>query len=464
VTAIPRRRTKRTFVGLGLAVLLLAAAGVFVGVAVGTLRNSQAGQAVGIEERPISFLPSTPNALLTVEGDEGELTSIVVLTLLPSGRGGTVVTMPVNADLDAGAGEEPTPLDAAYEQLEFDDFVGRVESMLTIAIEQAESVDADRLADLVAPVVPIDVVLPEDVVDSSTLGTGIVAVEGEQDLRGLLVVDALTATDTAGSAYDHHDVDVAVWSGLAANAPVPVSAEMPRDESGDPLPPVDVDELVQRLWEGPVQVRDLEVIPFDVPGDESGAPADDLENDDPENDDAENDDPEGSDPENADPGDGGTGDAAVVRIDHRDTILVFAQISPALVSTPNPALSFRLEIDFSDEQLLAGGGNFETASDLARQLIGELLFFGSNVVSVDLTEISSGAQSVTDIAVADEWFIPEMNEFAPILFGESNVELATELIDGVDVVVALGSDYLRREVDRDEITDSNTGDTVDPDE
>ena len=435
MTAIPRRRRKRTFVGFGLAVLLLAAAGVLVGVAAGTLRNSQAGQAVGIEERPVAFLPSTPNALLTVEGDDGELTSIVVLTLLPSGRGGTVVTMPVNADSDAGVGEEPIPLDAAYEQLEFDDFVGLVESMLTIAIEQAESVDAERLAELIAPVVPIDVVLPEDVVDSSTLGTGIVAVEGEQDLRGLLVVDALTATDTAGSAYDHHDVDVAVWSGLAANAPVPVSSEMPRDESGDPLPPTDVDELVQRLWEGPVRVRDLQVIPFDVPADgESGAPVDDP------------------------------GDAAVVRIDHRDTILVFAQISPALVSTPNPALSFRLEIDFTDEQLLAGGANFETASDLARQLIGELLFFGSNVVSVDLTETGSGAQSVTEIAVADEWFLPDMNEFAPILFGESNVELATELIDGVDVVVALGSDYLRREVDRDEITESNADDTVDPDE
>ena len=99
-----------------------------------------------------------------------------------------------------------------------------------------------------------------------------------------------------------------------------------------------------------------------------------------------------------------------------------------------------------------------------RQLIGELLFFGSNVVSVDLTETGSGAQSVTEILVADEWFLPDTNEFAPILFGESNVELATELIDGVDVVVALGSDYLRREVDRDEITESNADDTVDPDE
>jgi hypothetical protein len=449
MTAIPQRRRKRSILALGLAVVLIATAAVLVGVAVGTLRNSQAGEAVGIDERPVSVLPSTPNALLAVESDDGELTSIVVLTLLPSGRGGTIVTIPVNADLNSGVGDEAIPLGVAYEQLELDDFVGQVESMLTIAIERAEAVDAERLAELIEPVVPIDVVLPEDVVNSSDLGTGIVAVEGEQELRGLLVVDALTASDDGGPAYDHHDVDVAVWSGLAANAPVPVSSEMGRDEAGVPLPPADVDELVQRLWEGTVQVRDLQVIPFDVAADDVPADA------------------EGDASGEGDADDGDADGVDVVRVDHRDTVLVFAQISPALVSTPNPALSFRLEIGFTEEQLLSGGGEFETTSDLARQLIGELLFFGANIVSVDLMEAPDGAEATTAIAVADEWFLADMNEFALILFGDSSVEVATELIDGVDVVVVLGTDYLRREVDRDEITGSSDGDaddTVESDE
>lgn len=431
MTAIARRRRKRNLIGLGLATVLLATAIVLVAVAAGTLRNSQAGEAVGIDERPVAVLPATPNALVAVVGDDGELTSLVVMTLLPSGRGGTIVTVPVNADVNAGIDTEFVPLDAAFEQLEFDEFVTRVEAMLTIAIERAEVVDADRLADLVEPVVPIDVVLPEDVVNSADLGTGIAAIAGEQELRGLLVVDALTASDTTGASYDHHDVDVAVWTGLAANAPVPASSEISRDEFGDPLPPEDVDALVQRLWEGPVQARDLETIPFDLPVDGDGDVAAELD---------------------------------VVRIDHRDTLLVFAQISPALVSTPNPALSFRVVIGFTAEDLLAAGGEFETVSDLARQLIGELLFFQANVVSVDLTDTAGGSPTMTQITVADVWFLEEMNEFAPILFGDSNVEVATELIDGVDVVVILGTDYLRREVDRDEITGSVSQDTVEPDE
>ena len=112
MTAIPRRRRTRSLIALGLAVILIATAGVLVGVAVGTLRNSQAGEAVGIDERPVSYLPSTPNALLAVVGDDGELTSIVVTTLLPSGRGGTIVTMPVNADMNSGVGDEAMPLGA----------------------------------------------------------------------------------------------------------------------------------------------------------------------------------------------------------------------------------------------------------------------------------------------------------------------------------------------------------------
>lgn len=431
MTAIPRRRRKRNLIGLGLATVLLATAIVLVAVAAGTLRNSQAGEAVGIDERPVAVLPTTPNALLAVEGDDGELTSLVVMTLLPSGRGGTIVTVPVNADVNAGVDTEVVPLDAAFAQLGFDRFVTRVEAMLTIAIEWAEVVDADRLADLVAPVVPIEVALPEDVVNSSDLGTGIVAIAGEQELRGLLVIDALTASDATGASYDHHDVDVAVWTGLAANAPVPVSSEISRDEFGDPLPPEDVDALVQRLWEGPVQARDLDTIPFDVPADGDGDVAAELD---------------------------------VVRIDHRDTVLVFAQISPALVSTPNPALSFRLEIGFTDEELLAGGGEFETVSDLARQLIGELLFFQANVVSVDLIDTAGGSPTTTHIAVAEVRFLADGKEFAPILFGDSDVVVATELIDGVDIVVTLGTDYLRREVERDGTTEPESEDPVELDE
>jgi hypothetical protein len=408
MTANPRRRRTRHLVGLALTGVLLVVAAVLVAVAVGTLRNSRAGEAVGIDERPVILLPETPNALLAVAGDEGELASLVVMTLLPDGRGGTIVTVPVNADSNAGLGGELVPLSESFEALDFEDFVGRVEGMLALSIGLSARVDADALDDLLVPMTPVEVALPEDVVDSSALGAGIVARAGDQELRRFRVVDALTATDEAETSYDHHDVDVAIWSALAARAPLTADGDVPLDESGEPQPPSDVAELMTRLWEGPIQVRDLALVDEQPEADE------------------------GTD---------------VVVVDRRDSLLVFAQIAPALVSTQNPALSFRLEVGYSEEQLIDQGDGLETNSDIARQLIGEILFFQGNVVSVDLLERpTAGAHSVTRISVAQEQFLDDMLEFAPILFGDVDVEVASTLIQGVDVVVTLGTGYLDHEI------------------
>ena len=89
-------------------VLMMAAAAMFV-VGVVTLSNSQEGEAVGVDTRPRVQLPSTSNALLALTDEDGELASVVVMTLLPEGRGGSVVTVPVNADAHAHAAPLSSP-------------------------------------------------------------------------------------------------------------------------------------------------------------------------------------------------------------------------------------------------------------------------------------------------------------------------------------------------------------------
>ena len=48
--------------------------------------------------------------------------------------------------------------------------------------------------------------------------------------------------------------------------------------------------------------------------------------------------------------------------------------------------------------------------------------------------------------MAEARFIPDMEAIAPIVFGETKVVLATTLIDGIDAVVTLGTDYLDKQI------------------
>ncbi len=150
MTAIAERRRRATLFGfIGIVVLMVGAAAVFV-VGVLTLSNSEDGEAVGVETRPVTTLPATPNALLAVEDDDGALVSLTVMTLLPDGTGGSIVGVPVNADATAGFGGQRRPLDELYTADDLQGFTEVVQEMLSITIERSDVVTADELGTLVA--------------------------------------------------------------------------------------------------------------------------------------------------------------------------------------------------------------------------------------------------------------------------------------------------------------------------
>jgi hypothetical protein len=407
VTARPTRRTRRTLAGLLIVAALVVGAGVLTVIGVVTLLDSEAGVAVEADDRPVVALPSTPNGLVGVIDDEGRLTSVVVATLRPEGTGGSVVTFPVNADVDAGFGDEPRPLDVVFDADDPEAFRRAVEAMLAVGIQRVAVVDPAGLAELLEPVVPVDVDLPANVVDSDRSGTGVIAREGRRELRGRLVVAALTAVDDDLTGVERHPLDVAIWSALAEQAPAGGGGGV-----DDGSAPGSVEELFADLWSGPVAARDIAV---------AGAAV------------------------------GGPEDVDAVVLDRRDVLLVFTQVSPALVSKPNQALSFRVVARFDEAQLAESDGLFESNSELMRRVIGELLFFQANPVSTDIAPATEGAPSITRVEVADPRFVDDLEEFAPVAFGESEVVVAPRVIEGVDVVVTLGLDYIEtKKADGDE--------------
>jgi hypothetical protein len=76
---------------------------------------------------------------LRVTDEAGRLASLVVMTLLPEGQGGSIVTVPVNADVTAGFGPEPQSMASVFGTVDLDGFVGSVEDMLAITINAPRS-------------------------------------------------------------------------------------------------------------------------------------------------------------------------------------------------------------------------------------------------------------------------------------------------------------------------------------
>ena len=391
-----------------MAVLLVAGAVAMFVVGVVTLSNSQEGEAVGVDTRPRVDLPATPNALLAVTDEDGELASVVVMTLLPEGQGGSVVTVPVNADAAAGFGLQRRPLDVSFDAADIEGFVASVEDMLSISVERAEIVDAAGLDAMLPDIDALQLELPTDVVDTRG-GGGLISTAGQQTFTSRELTTILTAIDDDVEVDESHANDVAVWEELAELAPVQVPPEpVALDEFGRPIPPVSVGELIDRLWQGEVTVRDLLLTPID-----------DIEN-----------------PTEVD----------VVLIDRRDSTLVFAQVSPALVSTPNTGLKARIVANFTEDELAASDGLYDSSSELAIELIGRLLFLSGNVVSVETAE--TGVPELTLIEVLDESQLEETIAAAETLLGGAEVRVATTVLEGVDVQITLGMSYLEHEVAR----------------
>jgi len=430
VTAIAERRRRATLFGfIGIVVLMVGAVAVFV-VGVLTLSNSEDGEAVGVETRPVTTLPATPNALLAVEDDDGALVSLTVMTLLPDGTGGSIVGVPVNADATAGFGGQRRPLDELYTADDLQGFSEVVQEMLSITIERSDVVTADELGTLVAgadgaelaAAAATSTVAPTttdpDTTDPDTTQSATTDPDTTESATSDPAADEPIATEAnmgaAASSVDEF------WATVAANSPVADPVSAPLDEFGFPVPPATVGELAERLMSGPVQSRMLA----------SRTP---VKTENPT-------------------------DADAVIVDRRDANLVFAQVSPALVSTPNLGRTLRIVAPFSDEQITASNGEYESTSELMLEVIGSMLFFQANVVSVDTEPAPAGAAAETLIEVAEARFIPDMEAIAPIVFGETKVVLATTLIDGIDAVVTLGTDYLDKQI-ADPTTEESAGTT-----
>lgn len=400
MTALAARRRRSTVIA---AVLLVVASVLAVGIAAvgaSSIVNSRAGRDAGADRLPVVRLPETPTGLVVVVDGDGRPTTMAMVVVAPGGVGGSIVPLPVTADSTLDLGADRFPLLETFDLGGIEAFVLEVEVMTALDYDVVEFVTEERLAELIAPLVEIEVDLPLELFDDDSGEPLLTA--GRHELTPPEVAAALVARDLSRPDHVQDPARAAIWRGIAVAAGAG-SGTVPAVGPDDPIPTVrDLDELVTRLLSGRVGYRSLVAR---VPDAERN--------------------PRGVD---------------TVLLDRAEILLVVGQIAPARVAAPNESLTFRIEVSFDEAELAELGLN---NADIARDVINRLLFFRANVVSVVTNGDSDDpVPDVSRVTVVELGVDERLDDLWVQLLGDLDVEPAAFVIPGVDATLRLGRSYL----------------------
>lgn len=383
MSAIPTRRRNRTL-AMSMTTLLVAAITPVLGwVGVRAVLDSTGGKDALADNLPVQSFPATPSALYATVDSAGVLSSVTVFVMSPTGVGGSIISMPTNADVGF-APDARRSLQTVWTEEGVDGLTFAIESLINISPNVVAMNDPAQAQVFLEPYAPYTVALVSDVVpdqgenDQQPVGAGTAVLDSATSVR---VLTAGAGTGVESTRQGNLD---AFWQAFATSIGGGRAIEAGVDLA---VPPATFDDFVKRFLAAPVQSRGLAV--KSLTGEDN---------------------PTGAD---------------VVELDRSDSVFVFASIAPGSIGAATNNPTYRIEAP--------------PGYDLQVKLtIDRLLFLQANVVSVDTTgDLRSDTvfyvpdeANVNRVAVADEIF-------GTIQYGEPTVR-----IDGVDVTVVLGTDYL----------------------
>lgn len=352
-------------------------------VGVRAVLDSTSGKDALADNLPVQEFPPTPvGALFTVDADD-TLTSATVFVLSPAGVGGSIIPVTVNADIGF-ADDARRSLQQVYEEEGPEGLVFALESLLLVQLDHWEVADPAATQHVLEPFQPVQVTLPAEVV----LRDATDDLEVDSIAAGTAVLDAENAAAVLVSGAGEGDESVrignaeAVWAGVAGT----IGSGRPAGTTFTGQP-TDFGDLFARLVAGPVQSRGLAFLPLSDEQNPSGLDA--------------------------------------VQLDQSDAVFVFGSIAPGSMSAPNLGPIMRIEAP----------PGYDREVKLTLQ---KILFVGSNVVSVDTNGV---ARPETVFLVPDESTLLRLGDTDGIL-GDVIYEVPEFRIDGVDVTLVLGTDYL----------------------
>lgn len=214
MTAIPARRRRRAIAAMVTSVMAVIALPSGLVLGANNLLNEGGGN--NVDDVVSVDIPETPTELIAVVNSRNEVSAIALLAISPTGKGGTIVSIPVGAEADVAAGEPASRIGDAYSAGMIDSLRTDVEGLLNVSVNMADDVTVDELAVLLAPVGTQSVALRAPVVDTAVDGKdSIVLKSGTANLTAADIAKGL-ASSQVGAPESMRFANVkALWNAVA---------------------------------------------------------------------------------------------------------------------------------------------------------------------------------------------------------------------------------------------------------
>ena len=363
------------------------------GVVIGAqqLLNASGGNNVADSGASIQ-IPATPTAMLGVVNSRNELASLALVAITPEGAGGTIVSVPVGAAADVAAGEAPRRIADSYAAGGTAALRTDVENLLNVTIDVFEVMNAEQLGTAIAAVGSQPVSLPAAVNDTGADGKPkVVAPAGASTLTAAQIASALASIDAARAESARLPQVKSLWTAVARGGVARLGATDPTDTTvaTTTTEPATVSGFLTQLLEGSVDVWQFAATLLT---------------------DAR------SNPTNAD----------MYSLDGGEVLLVMASVSPSCLRLMNDALAVMVDVPF---------GN----TTYAREAVTRLAFMGANVVLVRET---TDAPIERTVGYFDATAVRDEATSYSDLLGAIEFKPATETVEGVNLRLVLGNDFL----------------------
>lgn len=389
MTTLSDIRRRRTVIVLSTSLVMLLLLPVSVVVAWRAIRDSKAAEEV--VSLPTRTLPTTPTAVIGVTDEQNILASLAVVALAPNGAGGTVVLIPVGSTIGGQPEGEPKRLSDVYGSDGPDALKKAVEDISNSQLDMLSVTGVDGIAELIARAGTMTPTFAADVTDTEDEQSRVVGVGGPNEFTPIQAAAILAARDVNGREESRFAPVKAVWESLAVAVGSGALGATPAAVIPDvgAQVPADVPAFMSALLAGPIQV-------WQVGGQRV---TDTTKN-----------------PKDLD----------AYGYNVAELIMVMASAAPSAMVPVYPTLSIQVDSPFPD-------------NDVIESAVFRLLYMGTNVILV--RSVSQTAPDLTTILYSDE-VERAMSEPLTTMFGDIAYEKATERVEGIDVQIILGANFL----------------------